>query len=161
MEGLNNDLRTARVFGPRPVNPAGLNLIREFEGLRLQAYLCPGHVFTIGYGHTRTAKPGMQISEAKADKLLSDDLKTVADQVERFVKVPLNDNQFAALASFVFNVGVTNFMNSTLLRLLNRGWYEQVPVQLMRWTKIGTETSGGLTRRRRAEATLWNRADKL
>ena len=72
------------------------------------------------------------------------------------VTVPLNDNQFAALVSFAFNVGVLNLERSTLLRLLNRGWYEQVPAQMMRWNRAAGEAMGGLTRRRAAEAQLWN-----
>ncbi len=71
--------------------------------------------------------------------------------------LPLNDNQFAALVCFAFNVGAENLANSTLRRLLQRGWYEQVPAQLMRWNKARGEALGGLTRRRAAEAQLWNR----
>jgi lysozyme len=63
------------------------------------------------------------------------------------------------LVSFAFNVGIANFQQSTLLRLLNRGWYEQVPAQLMRWNRSRGEVLGGLTRRRAAEARLWNVAD--
>lgn len=144
------------VFGPRPVSAAGIALIKEFEGLRLQAYSCAAGVCTIGWGHTLTAKPGQRITIEMAERLLADDVKQAAAAVEKHARVPLNDNQFAALASFVFNVGPTNFYNSTLLRLLNRGWYEQVPVQLMRWTRANGEMQGGLTRRRKAEAALWN-----
>jgi lysozyme len=74
------------------------------------------------------------------------------------VTVPLSDNQFSALVCFAFNVGVGNFESSTLLRLLNRGWYEQVPAQLMRWNRANGEVFGGLSRRRAAEARLWNKS---
>ena len=147
----------ARVFGARAVNGAGRALIKEFEGLRLQAYLCPAGLWTIGYGHTRTARPGMAVTAEQADWLLDDDLRQVAREVERLVSVPLNDNQFAALVCFTFNVGARHLQQSSLLRLLLRGWYEQVPAQLLRWNKVRGEAMGGLTRRRAAEARLWNR----
>lgn len=148
-----------RVFGPRPINAAGRQLIREFEGLRLQSYLCPANIWSIGYGHTRTARPGMLISAEQAEWLLDDDLRLVGREVERLAQVPLGDNQFAALCCFAFNVGTSNLMQSTLLRLLNRGWYEQVPAQLARWNRARGEVLGGLARRRAAEARLWNAPD--
>lgn len=143
----------------RPVNEAGLGLIKDFEGLRLTPYLCAGRKWTIGYGHTRTVRAGMKITPAEAEQLLRDDLQIAARAVERLVTVPLTDNQFAALVSFVFNVGAANFEQSTLLRLLNRGWYEQVPAQLSRWNKANGEVLGGLARRRAAEARLWGRGE--
>lgn len=149
-----------QVFGARQVNAAGRALIKEFEGLRLQAYPCPAGLWTVGYGHTRTARPGMVISAEQAEWLLDDDLRLAARDVSRLVTVPLNDHQFAALVSFLFNIGAKNFAESSLLRLLQRGWYEQVPAQLMRWTKVRGEAMGGLTRRRAAEARLWNSAVK-
>jgi lysozyme len=142
----------------RRTNEGGINLIKEYEGLRLATYLCAGGVLTIGYGHTRNARPGLKITKEQAESLLQEDLRSVERAVEKLVRVPLNDNQFASLVAFAFNVGVGNFERSTLLRLLNRGWYEQVPAQLMRWTKANGEMLGGLQRRRAAEARLWNRA---
>lgn len=96
------------------------------------------------------------ITAEQAEWLLDDDVRLTAREVERLVTVPLNDNQFAALVCFTFNVGASNLAQSTLLRLLQRGWYEQVPAQLMRWNKARGEALGGLTRRRAAEAQLWN-----
>ena len=147
------------LFAARPVNAAGVALIKNYEGLHLVPYLCPAKVWTVGYGHTRTVRPGMKITAAQAEQLLADDLHGAARTVSRLVAVPLTDNQFAALASFTFMVGMANFESSTLLRLLNRGWYEQVPAQLMRWNRAGGETLGGLSRRRAAEARLWNTPD--
>ncbi len=146
---------TMPVWAQRRVNAAGVALVKDFEGLHLAPYLCPAKVWTIGYGHTRTVRAGMRISPEQADQLLADDLSLAARAVARLVRVPLNDNQFAALVSFVFNVGTTNFENSTLLKLLNRGWYEQVPAQLTRWNRASGEVLGGLARRRAAEARLW------
>jgi lysozyme len=152
--GLTNSF-----FAARAVNAAGIALIKDYEGLHLTPYLCPAKVWTVGYGHTRNVRPGMKITAAQADQLLADDLNLTARAVARLVTVALTDNQFAALVSFAFNVGAGNLEGSTLLKLLNRGWYEQVPAQLTRWNKAGGEALGGLSRRRAAEARLWNTPD--
>ncbi len=144
----------------RQTNQAGIDIIKTFEGLHLTPYLCPAKVWTIGYGHTRTVRAGLVITEDDALRLLREDLRFVERTVQRLVTVTLGDNQFSSLASFTFNVGSGNFENSTLLKLLNRGWYEQVPAQLMRWNRAGNEVLGGLSRRRAAEAKLWNTSDK-
>lgn len=145
----------ASVFARR-ANDEGVAIIKEFEGLHLTPYLCPSKVWTIGYGHTRTVRAGLSISRREAEELLQEDLRVFERAVQRLVTVPLNDNQFSALVSFAFNVGIGNFERSTLLKLLNRGWYDQVPAQLSRWSRAGTEVLGGLARRRAAEARLWN-----
>lgn len=144
----------------RRTNEAGVGLIKEYEGLTLTPYQCAGRVWTIGYGHTRTVRPGMSITPGEAEELLQSDLRLTEKIVRRLVHVPLSDNQFAALVSFAFNVGVGNFERSTLLKLLNRGWYEQVPAQLSRWNRASGEVYGGLARRRAAEARLWNAPDE-
>lgn len=144
----------------RRINEDGVAMIKDFEGLHLTPYLCPANVWTIGYGHTRTVRANMHITSAQADQLLEDDLRIAERAVARLVRVPLTGNQFSALVSFVFNVGTTNFERSTLLKLLNRGWYEQVPAQLARWNRASGEILGGLARRRAAEAKLWNAPDR-
>jgi lysozyme len=103
----------------------------------------------------------MAITEIEAEALLREDLRVAEKAVLRHVDVPLSDNQFAALVCFIFNVGAGNFEKSSLLRLLNRGWYEQVPAQMARWNKARGEVLGGLARRRAAEARLWNTPDDL
>lgn len=157
IDEASNDL--AAVWAMRHINEEGLALIKNFEGLHLTAYQCSGHVWTIGYGHTRTVRRGMTITPSEAEQLLKEDLFIAERAVARLVQVPLSDNQFSALVSFTFNVGVGNLENATLLKLLNRGWYEQVPAQFARWTKAGGEVLGGLARRRAAEARLWNKED--
>jgi len=142
----------------RRLNEDGLSLIKEYEGLRLKAYKCPSNVWTIGYGHTRSVYPYMEITESQAEDLLDQDVRRFEKAVSRLVKVPLNENEYSALVCFVFNVGIRNFEKSSLLRLLNRGWYEQVPVQLLRWNKSKGEILGGLNRRRIAEGRLWKRS---
>ncbi len=147
------------VWAMRRINEDGVALIKEHEGLHLTPYICPGNRWTIGYGHTRTVRSGQRITREQAEQLLEDDLRIAERAVARLVTVPLTDNQFAALVSFVFNVGTVNFEKSTLLKLLNRGWYEQVPAQLTRWNRAAGEVMGGLARRRAAEARLWNKED--
>ncbi len=144
----------------RAVNKESLDKIRQWEGLRLTAYKDSVGVWTIGYGHTGAdVKPGMTITNARADELLKSDLRTAERAVDNAVTVPLSDNQFGALVSFVFNVGVGAFNGSTLLRKLNAGDYASVPSELARWNK-GTIKGKkvvipGLVNRRAAEIGLW------
>lgn len=140
----------------RHINEKGLALVKEFEGCELEAYSCPAGAWTIGYGHTLSAAPGMLINEAKAEALLREDLRNAEEVVDQLVEVPINDNQFSALVSFVFNVGPTAFEESTLLRLLNLfNGFEEVAAQFLRWNKAGDEELPGLTRRRHAERALF------
>lgn len=139
----------------RVINSNGINLIKHFEGFRKDAYICPAGILTIGYGHTESAKPGQNIDEATAEDLLRQDIHAATKAVSTLVKVPLNDNQFAALVSFTFNCGSGALARSTLCRLLNNGDYDSVPHQLNRWVKAGGETRTGLVKRRQAEGELW------
>ena len=140
----------------------GLALIKSHEGLRLNAYLCPARVWTIGYGHTSaagepTVKGGMKITKAEAEEILRRDLGKFEARVNRLVKVPLTQSQFDALVSFDFNTGALH--SSTLLKRLNAGKHNEVPAQLMRWTKGGGKELKGLVNRRRDEAALWRSID--
>lgn len=143
----------------RRINDLGLARIKQFEGLRLTAYRDSAGILTIGYGHTSDAlyrvEPGATITEAKATELLRHDLREAEAAVERLVTVSLTDNQFAALVSFVFNVGAGAFAKSTLLKKLNAGDYAAVPAELAKWTKAGGRHLKGLANRRAAEAGLW------
>lgn len=140
---------------PTKISEAGLSLIKKFEGCRVNAYLCPAKVWTIGYGHTKTVKPGMKISLAEANQLLQQDVVVYEQAVVKLVKVPLNQNQFDALVSFAFNVGVGALANSTLLASLNRRNYLGAADQLLRWTKAGNVTLKGLVDRRAEERGLF------
>lgn len=148
---------------PRQISDDGLRLIQQWEGCYLTAYHGaadrPG-LLTIGYGHTDAAGPprvtsGQTITKQQASAILRSDLGNVEDSVSRMVKVPLNDNQFATLVSFVFNCGEANFAKSSLLRKLNAGDYASVPIELMKWTKANGKQVQGLANRRAAEAGLW------
>ena len=147
-------------FKGRRTNMAGVALIRSFEGLVLESYVCPAGRWTIGYGHTTTAIPGQRITEEQAEQLLRRDLALVEARVAQLVQVALNDNQFAALVCFAFNVGVLALARSSLLKKLNAGDYAAVPDELQKWVKVGTITLPGLIRRRAAEAALWNKKEK-
>lgn len=133
----------------------GIKLVKEFEGFKAQAYLCPANVWTIGYGTTSGVKKGQMVTEEQAIKLLQDDLAKFEKAVKNLVRVPLNQDQFDALVAFVYNIGVGAFSRSTLLSLLNQGNYEAVPEQLLRWNKAGGRVLNGLTRRRQAEGKLF------
>jgi lysozyme len=139
----------------RRMNEAGLQLLRSFEGLSLEPYRCPAGWWTIGYGHTETTRPGQRITNELAEDLLRRDVKKFEEGVAELVTVPLNDNQFAALVCFAFNIGLVAFARSTLLRKLNAGEHSAVPKELVRWRKSRGIDLPGLLRRREAEAKLW------
>lgn len=135
----------------------GIALIKRWEGLRLKAYKCPRGVWTIGYGHTKTAREGMEITEREADRLLREDVRDAERAVLFHVKVPLTQHQFDALVSWTFNLGSLNFARSTLLKKLNSGDYAAVPEEMMKWVYAGGKRLDGLANRRAAEAGLWVR----
>jgi lysozyme len=140
----------------RVINSAGLALIKEYEGCRLEAYQDGNNIWTIGFGHTAGVKPGDTCSQMQADAFLEHDLIAAELSVSSLVKVPLTDNQFAALVSFTFNEGTGRLAESTLLKKLNQGGYDLVPACLKTWIFIGPNQSQGLIRRRAAEAALWS-----
>ena len=135
-----------------------VELIKKFEGLRLEAYLCPAGVWTIGYGHTGTnVKAGLKITQADAEALLLSDIERFARAVDTWIKVDLTNNQRCALISFTFNVGIGALQESTLRKRLNNG-EDPVKVameELPRWNKGDGKILEGLVRRRRAEVELF------
>jgi lysozyme len=134
----------------------GIELIKRFEGFESKPYKCPGDVWTIGYGTTKGIGPNTPpITKEEAEDLLLMDMATYEDGVSAAVKVPLTQNQFDALVSFTYNLGVGAFRRSTLLKKLNKGDYDAVPAELIRWNKANGKVMRGLTRRRTAEANLW------
>lgn len=143
------------------ISSRGIELIKSFEGLVTTAYRCQAGVLTIGYGHTYNVYQGQTISREEAEQLLARDLVWAEECVNSKVRKPLNQNQFDALVSFAFNVGPTNFHNSTLLRVINADPdnYDAVVRQLKRWNHAGGVISRGLTRRRDAEAKLYTSTD--
>ncbi|POA98395.1 muraminidase [Chromobacterium sinusclupearum] len=137
----------------------GINLIKQFEGLKLTAYQDSVGVWTIGYGHTGPdVRAGLTISNSQADQLLRLDLQRFEQGVSNLVKAVINQNQFDALISFSYNLGLGNLQSSTLLRLLNQGDYQAAAGQFHLWNKAGGKVLPGLTRRRLAEQALFQGA---
>lgn len=141
---------------------AGVDLIKSFEGLRLDAYLDAVGVPTIGYGHTGPdVKLGNRVNVQQAEILLKKDLDRFEEAVEKLVEIPLNQVQFDALVSFAFNVGIGALEESTLLKRLNakENPCNAVKEELPRWNKgDGNQILAGLTRRRLSEVELFCQA---
>lgn len=143
------------------VSKNGIELIKKHEGLRLKAYLCPAKVWTIGYGATfyengDKVKEGERISMERAEQLLTFHVGLFAKQVEKAIKVPINQNQFDALVSFAFNVGMGAFRGSTLLKMINVAPnVSGIREQFLRWNKGGGKVLVGLTKRREQESKLY------
>lgn len=138
------------------VSEKGIDLIKEFEGCKLQAYKCPANVWTIGYGHTGAeVHEGLKITQQEADRLLKNDLIIHCNNVEKLVVVPINQNQFDALVSFEYNIGYNAFKTSTLLKLLNQKKYKEAAEQFARWKYAGGKVLAGLVRRREKEKALF------
>jgi lysozyme len=139
------------------ISPAGLDLIKQSEGFRSYAYLDAAGIATIGYGHrilpTESFPNG--ITEAQAEEILSTDVCSAEQAVQRLVLVALTQGQFDALVDFCFNLGAGNLTASTLLKELNAGQYEAAREQLLRWDHVGTQENAGLKARREAEFQLW------
>lgn len=131
-------------------------LVKEFEGLRLEAYLCPAGVPTIGYGHTAGVRLGTRISAEQADQLLTVDLERVRLQLAPAVKVPVTRGQFIALLSFTFNVGVANAVDSSVVKYLNAGKFEAAAREFSRWVYSKGKRLPGLERRRAREAEVFS-----
>ena len=140
------------------------DLIRRFEGLSLTAYPDPGtgaEPYTIGYGHTKFVAEGDTCTLEQAEQWLDEDILECVECLKRNVSVPLNQNQFDALISFVFNVGCGAFSKSTLLQYLNKGLYKDAADQLLRWNKAGGNVMPGLEKRREAERILFIQEPKM
>lgn len=138
-----------------------IELIKRFEGFSAKPYICPAGVPTIGYGSTRDTdgKPiTMQhppITEVQAKALLMATLTTYENAVNRYVKVPLNQNQFDALVDFAYNAGAKNLLTSTLLKKLNAGDYAGASREFSKWVYGGGKKLNGLVKRREAERQLF------
>ena len=192
-----------RPFMPHTISEEGLALIKRFEGFAAKPYLCPAGKWTVGYGHvlapqsvipapergSRVTNTGLTnnprsprktgMTEEEAEILLLQDLAPVESAINRLVTVPLSQNQFDALCSLVYNIGVGAFARSTLLRLLSSRAhadrhgtdtepshareldtglrrYDEVSDQFLRWIYAGGKPLPGLKNRRRAEKDLFD-----
>ncbi len=152
------------------ITPKGIAILRELEGVSNRAYKDAVGYLTIGVGHMltrdelysgkiyvdgRALRWAHGLTDQDVDALLKKDLYIFEQVVSIYTKVALTNHQFDALVSFSFNIGMSAFMNSTLLRRLNEGRYEDVPAQLRRWNKAGGVELKGLKRRREIEIAMW------
>lgn len=142
------------------ISEDGLQLIKDFEGYRADAYKCSAGVWTIGYGTTvypngNKIQSEDRVTEAQAESYLRYDVDKFEKIIRRVVQVTLNQSQFDALVSWTYNLGEGNLQRSTLLKVLNEGKYHEVPAQILRWNRAGGKVLKGLTRRREAEAALF------
>ncbi len=139
----------------------GIELIKRFEALRLRAYVCPAGVLTIGWGHTKGVKAGMAIDHAEAERMLADDI-AIAERCVNCDADSLNQNQFDALVSFVFNVGTANYRKSKLRRmvLIDAG-DAAIVKEFMRWVYANGKRLPGLVKRREAESEMYVKGLRL
>jgi GH24 family phage-related lysozyme (muramidase) len=139
------------------VSKEGLALIQKFEGLRLDAYYDVVGVLTIGYGHTGSdVTPDLKITKERALEFLKWDCESAEQCINSFVNTKLNQNEFDALVSFIYNLGPTSFINSTLLKLLNEGTSRStVAAEFPRWVRADGKVLQGLVSRRNAEKALF------
>jgi lysozyme len=136
-----------------------VELVKRFEGFRREAARLPDGGWTVGYGHTLTAREGVWVTPEDAELLLYYDLSDVATKVDAWTFTPLNQNQFEALISFAYNIGLDNFRHSTVLKRINEGHHLQAAAAMELWrkTEVGGEglVADALVRRRAAEKALY------
>jgi lysozyme len=142
--------------------PKGIELIKQFEGFSAKPYKCPAGIPTIGYGATyypngaKVTMTDKEITEAMATNLLADMLGTYEKSVDSFCVDTITQNQFDALVSFAYNLGVGNLKSSTLLKKVNANPNDTtIRAEFMKWTKAGGKILTGLVKRRTAEADLY------
>lgn len=137
------------------INEKGIKLIMDFEGLALKAYYDIGGVLTIGYGHTGKVYPDEVITQQEAQALLTADISAKTHVVSTYITSKLNDNQFSALVSFAYNLGVFALKRSHLLKYVNEGSFETAANEFLKWANVNGRPVEGLMRRREAERTLF------
>jgi len=136
------------------ISEKGINLIKQFEGCKLTAYLCPAGVWTIGYGHTEGVNKGDKITQDKAEELLKQDLSKFEDALNSY-GFALSQNQYDALICFMFNIGIQAFRTSTMFKYLRKNWYAAAAEQFNKWIYANHKPSKGLEKRRDAERDLF------
>lgn len=151
-------------MGIRRVSDIGREKITQREGERLRSYRDSVGIWTVGVGHISDhyfkVGPNTTITREKSQELLIYDLNEVEQAIADTIRVELNQNQFDALASFIFNIGVPAFRKSTVLKVINAKKFDKVPAEFMKWNK-GTVNGKkvvlpGLTSRRASEVGQWN-----
>lgn len=139
------------------ISPEGYKFIKKFEGFRNTAYLCPAGVWTIGYGHTKGVKAGMSVNPSLASEFLIKDCAPII-RVLNSMNLRFEQYQYDALASFIFNVGISAFLKSTLYKKLIAQDIN-ASTELLKWVYIKGTVSNGLKKRRMYEYKLFNNGD--
>lgn len=138
------------------ISENGIKLIKKYEGLRLESYLCPSKILTVGYGSTGThVKTNMKITEKEAEELLRKDLVRFENGVMKMLKVNVTQNQFDSLVSFSYNLGLGSLQSSTLLKKLNCYDKQGAGKEFIKWTKSNGLVLQGLLKRRLEEQYLF------
>jgi lysozyme len=143
------------------VNKAGRDLMKRFEGCKLKAYKCPANLWTISWGLTfypdgTKVKEGDVITQQQAEDYFNAIVDDFAKKVDALIKSNVSENNFSALVSFAYNVGMGNFQRSTLLRKVNANPKDKtILAEFKKWTRANGEVLKGLVRRRDAEAKLY------
>lgn len=137
----------------------GKDFIKSFEGLELRAYPDPATgdaPYTAGYGHTGSdVNPGMTVTQAMADAWFDKDVEKFESGVSSLLKSPTSQNQFDAMVSLAYNIGLGNFKSSTLLKKHNAKCYQCAAGQFLAWNRAAGKVMNGLTRRRNAERAMY------
>ena len=134
-----------------------IEIIKEFEGCKLNKYLCPAGKPTVGWGHLILDDERIvRLTQEEADALLLRDVTRIANAIQPYVKYPyMNENEFCALVSFAFNLGPQSLLTSTLLKLYNKGEISRAAAEFLKWVFTGGKRLKGLERRRKAEQRLF------
>lgn len=138
------------------ISEAGIKLICKWEEFRGYAYVCPAGLWTIGYGHTDRVKPTDKIDIAQGEAYLRQDLEIV-ERCLNALKLELNQNQYDALCSLIFNIGTGNFLRSTLLKCLQAKQYDKASAEFLKWRKANGKVLKGLEARRKDEQELFDK----
>ncbi|MDR0219061.1 MAG: lysozyme [Enterobacteriaceae bacterium] len=140
------------------ISENGINAIKNYEGLRLKAYPDPAtgaEPWTIGYGHTKGVVSGQVITQQQANAFLHEDLAPIYAVLQQYVTVSLTQGQFDALCSFIFNVGIGNFLHSTLLKKLNKDDIQGAAQEFLKWDRAAGKEMPALRARRKSEQRMF------
>lgn len=133
----------------------GRQLIKQYEGLRLEAYRCPAGIPTIGWGHTEGVKMGQRITPEQAEDLLVEDIAPI-EKLLNTMAINFRQEQFDALVSWIFNLGRGNFVSSTLCRRIQEGADDElIADQIIKWVYSNGRPLAGLMKRRVSEANMF------
>ena len=146
-------------MGERQASAAAIDLIKRFESLSLEAYLCPARVWTIGWGHTAGVQAGQTITAERAEELLQADVAAVEAGLPKVIHAPLTQGQWDALVSLCFNLrgGAVALPRIAphLVAKLNAGDTAGAAAEFLDINRAGGQVLAGLTRRREAERELF------